>query len=301
MRVLLPALLALLVTIAPPAAAQERQTLGFGRLFTNDGLGDLRDRWRTGAYTVSILRGPEWTGRLPDRPGVILEYRGRAEIVAPANLARPGPGDRRYAGILSAGVHTHFAWAGGEARLGLDIVGTGPATGLGSFQNWVHKALDVPQPDLSNQLPNRVHPMLSGEYGREVTLGGGARLRPFVEAQAGFETLARAGFDLTLGGHGRGALLLRDPVTGLRYAGIRGEPAPGLSAVVGADIARVWDSALLPAPGPAPRGTRTRLRAGLHWQGERSELFWGISRLSPEFAGQPKGQTVGAMRLRLRF
>lgn len=308
MRALIPALVASTLSFAlssglsvAPAAAEGRETLGFGRLFVNDGLGDLRDRWRTGSYTVSLLSGPAWTGALPDRPGVILEYRGRAEIVAPANLARPGAGDRRYAGILSGGVHTHFALAGGEARLGLDLVVTGPATGLGTFQRHIHKAVGVPQPDLSRQLPNRGHPMLSAEYGREVALAGGFRLRPFVEAQLGFETLVRAGADLTVGGYGRSALMLRDPVTGLRYLGVRGEGAPGLSAVIGADVARVGDSALLPAPGPAPSQTRTRLRAGLHWHGARSELFWGVARLSPEFAGQPRGQTVGALRLRLRF
>ncbi|HMO06473.1 MAG TPA: DUF2219 family protein [Paracoccaceae bacterium] len=298
---LLPAFLALLVTIAPPAAAQERQTLGYGRLFVNDGVGDARDRWRTGAYTVSVLRGPDWNGTLPGRPGTILEYRARAEIVAPANLSSPAPGDRRYAGILSGGVHTHFALAGAEARIGLDLVVTGKATGLGSFQKFIHRVVNLPQPDLSQQIPNGIHPMLSAEIGRDIALGPSARLRPFAEAQLGFESLARVGADLTFGRFGSGALMLRDTTTGQRYRGIRGEGAPGVSFVLGGDVARVGDSALLPTPGPAPRDMRSRLRAGLHWQGAKGEAFWGVAWLSPEFEGQQRGQAVGTLRLRLRF
>ena len=46
------------------AAAQDRVTLGWGRLLTNDLLGDGRDRWRTGSYTLSRVRGPAWGGSL---------------------------------------------------------------------------------------------------------------------------------------------------------------------------------------------------------------------------------------------
>ena len=89
----------LLCGLAAPASTQERVTLGWGRMFTNDGLGDLEDRWRTGSYTVSRVRGPSWSGELPGRFGEILEFRARAEIIAPENLTVAAPGDRRYAGI----------------------------------------------------------------------------------------------------------------------------------------------------------------------------------------------------------
>lgn len=282
------------------AQAEGRVVLGFGRLFTNDGLGDMKDRWRTGSYTVSVVTGPVWRGTLPDRPFEILEYRFRGEIAAPANLANPGKDDRRYAGILGLGVHTHFDMGGFETRLGVDVMATGPATGIGRFQGWVHNILDLDDPDLDRQISNGLHPMLSAEIGREFALGG-ARLRPFVEAQAGYETLARAGFDLTFGRFGEGRLMLRDMTTGQRIAGIRRDDLHGVSFVLGGDVARVWDSVLLPEGGPAPEDTRERLRAGVHWQGDRNEVFYGLTWLGPEFEGQPEGQTVGSVRLRLRF
>lgn len=301
MRKALPALLALLLTILPIAAlAEGRAVLGFGRLFTNDGLGDMKDRWRTGSYTVSVVTGPVWRGTLPDRPFEILEYRFRGEIVAPANLSRPGRDDRRYAGVLGLGVHTHFDMGGFETRLGLDVMGTGPSTGIGRFQTWAHNLFDLDKPDLRRQIPNGLHPMLSAELGREFALGG-ARLRPFVEAQAGYETLVRGGFDLTLGQFGQGRVMLRDLTTGQRIAGTRRDDQHGVSLVLGGDIARVWDSVLLPDDGPAAEETRERLRAGLHWQGDRGEMFYGLTWLGREFEGQPNGQTVGSIRLRLRF
>lgn len=299
-------LLALGVTVAlgSSADAQDRTTLGISRLFTNDALGDSHDRWRTASYGLSLLRGPEWTGTLPATPGRILEFRARAEIVAPQNLANPSPRDRRYAGILSFGVHTHAALGAAEARIGADLVVTGPVTGLSGFQHAVHKAISLPLPDTSNQLGNKVYPMISAEIARPYLLSQGVTLRPFVEGQVGFETLIRAGVDLTIGQFGDRALLLRDPVTGQRVAGVRAPEGgkPGVSLTLGGDVAHVGDSALLPAGGAAVlRRDRARLRAGLHWQGRRSEVFYGATWLSPEYEAQPEGQVTGSLQLRLRF
>jgi hypothetical protein len=297
-------LLIWLLLLAAPAIAEDRRTLGFSRLFSNDALGDQHDRWRTGSYGVSILRGPGWNGTLPAAPGVILEYRARAEIVAPANLASPSPRDRRYAGILSFGVHTHVALGAAEARIGADLVVTGPVTGLSGFQRAVHDLTGLPLPDASDQLGDRVYPMLSGEIGRPFRLTDGATFHPFVEGQVGFETLIRIGADLTIGHFGQGALLIRDTVTGQRVAGIRAPDGgkTGLSLTLGGDVARVEKSALLPEGGAAElRRDRSRLRAGLHWQGNRAEVFYGATWLSPEFVAQAEGQVVGSLQLRLRF
>lgn len=295
---------ALVAGVGTAAAAQERKTIGVSRLFVNDALGDQNDRWRTGSYNLSVLRGPDWTGTLPTTPGEILEFRARAEIVAPANLARPSLRDRRYAGILSFGVHTHAALGLAEVRIGADLVGTGPVTGLSVFQREIHDALGLPLPDTSNQLGNHVFPMVSAEVGRPYRLGEGVSFRPFVEGQVGFETLIRAGADLTFGHFGEGALLIRDPVTGQRVAGVRAPEGgkPGVSLTLGGDIAQVGDSALLPEGGAAVlRQDRSRLRAGLHWQGQASDVFYGLAWLSPEYEGQPEGQLVGSLQLRLRF
>ena len=43
------------------------------------------------------------------------------------------------------------------------------------------------------------------------------------------------------------------------------------------------------------------VEAGLRWRGEKSEVFYGVTHLSREFQGQPTGQTVGSLRLKLRF
>ncbi len=161
-------LAALLTTLpaAPPAAAQDRVTLGWGRSFANDGIGDGEDRWRTGAYTVSRVRGPSWAGALPGTAGEILEFRASAQIIAPENLAKAAAWDRRYAGVLSFGLFTHFDAAGIETSLGGGLQLTGKQTGLGWFQTRVHDILGVAEPgDLANQIPNRGYLMLSAEAG----------------------------------------------------------------------------------------------------------------------------------------
>lgn len=270
-------------------------------MFVNDVIGDGEDRWRTGGYTVSWMRGTRWND-LPATMGEVLELRARAEVIAPANLTRPPAGDRRYAGVLALGVHSHFDHHGWDTRLGADLVLIGPQTGLASFQKLIHRLADMPSPRVaSNQIGNRLRPTLSAETGRDLSFGA-VTLRPFVEAQAGVETFVRTGADLTIGHIADGALMLRETVTGQRYRAISGTGAPGLTFVMGGDIARVFDSALLPEDGAAVAGkTRSRLRAGLHWQGEQSEVFYGVTMLGKEFDQQPDPQVTGALSLRFRF
>ncbi len=300
-RLLLAAVLVLQGSVA--ATAQDRVTLGWGRMFTNDAIGDGKDRWLSGTYSVSRLRGPAWNGVLPEMPGEVLELRGFSAIIAPSSLALPAVQDRRYAGILSFGVHTHFAWAGNEVALGGDLVLTGPQNGVGRFQKWTHNMLGLQEPlVLEDQIGNAVYPSLVAEVGRAISLGGLGQVRPFVEVRAGLETMVRVGGDLTLGRFGKDALLLRDPATGQRYRGIEGARDKGLSLTLGGDLARVFDSALLPAGEAATMSEeRLRLRAGLQWQGERASTFYGVTYLSPEFDEQPEGQVVGALSLALRF
>jgi len=108
------------------------------------------------------------------------------------------------------------------------------------------------------------------------------------------------GADLTVGSFGKGAVMVRDGVTGQRYRAAASTLAPGLSVVAGGDVTRVFSSVLL-NDGPAPEATRTRLRAGLHWQGARASAFYGVTWLSPEFQGQDEGQTLGSVTFNLRF
>ena len=289
--------------LAPAAGAQDRTSIGYGRLVTNDLIGDGQDRWQTGSIASSRVRGPYWQGQLPQTPFELLEYRLGAQIMAPANLTAPAEPDRPYAGALSVGLHTHFDARGFDMSMGGDLVVTGPQTGLSAFQTALHDALDIAPASgavKDGQVGNRVHPTLVAEAARDLSFGP-LDLRPFAELRWGAETLARAGLDLRFGPLGEGELWVRDPVTGQRYRTVLQDGA-GLGVVFGADVARVTDSVLLPERGGLEReDLRSRVRAGLHWQGETASAFYGLTWLSEEFEGQPEGQVLGSVRLKLAF
>lgn len=304
-----PAMRKLLVTVmfvvlsgAMPAMAQDRVVLGFGRLFSNDASGDGHDRWRTGGTVISVLRGPAWDAALPAAPGEVLEFRLRADIIAPGSLTAPAPGDRRYAGTIALGLHTHFSMGQAEASVGADLVVIGPQTGLGRFQTRAHEVLGMDVPTvLGDQIGNQLRPTLVFEVGQSFRLGDHVTLRPFMEAQAGAETLLRAGGDVVIGGAWDGALMLRDQGTGQRYQGIAGANK-GLSFTMGGDVARMFGSAYLPTGGAAVLSVhRERLRAGVAWQGAKADAFYGLTYLSPEFEGQDEGQVLGSVRVDFKF
>ncbi|MYM54996.1 lipid A-modifier LpxR family protein [Thalassovita mangrovi] len=292
-----------LLTLTSQADAGERVRLGYGRLINNDFIGDTQDRWRSGSVASSRIYGTGWDGELPDRFGELLEFRFGGEIIGPDNLVSPAAGDRPFAGILSFGMHTHYQQRKAEISMGLDMVMTGPMTGLDDFQTTLHDVLGVEEASdttLGGQIGNGVHPTFVMELGREYMLGQAA-FRPFVETRIGVETMLRAGADITIGQIGRGELLVRDPVSGQRYRTMQNS-APGRTFVIGADIAHVTDSAYLPASrGYALTDSRQRLRAGVHWQGEKSSGFYGVTWLGEEFEGQSEGQVVGSIRLNLDF
>lgn len=201
MKKLVIALCALMSMTGSAASAQERVTLGWGRLFTNDVFGDTRDRWRTGSYALSRVRGAEWSGALPATPGEILEFRAVGETIAPADLVSPDPSDRRYVGSLTLGLHTQFDWQGFETSMGVNLVATGERTGASRMQGRIHDWLGLPEPQVfGDQIGNHVYPTALVELGRRMDLPGGA-LRPFVEAQAGVEDFVRLGADLSFGGY----------------------------------------------------------------------------------------------------
>lgn len=288
----------------PPAAQSARKTLGWGRLFNNDVFGDFKDRWRSSAYTISMVRGPEWTGSLPSSFGRVLEYRFRADHVTPQFLHAPDANDRRYAAMLSLGLHSHSQWRGNEVALGADMVVIGPQTGLSALQDALHDKIGLKDgaPSYNAQFGNAVVFSGTGEVGRTMQVRENLALRPFVEGQVGFENLARVGMDVTVGNLGKGGLLLRDGTTGQRYSAVQTAQGMGLSLTLGGDLAAVGSSYLLPAGGSVTASkTRSRLRAGVNWQGEKSFIFVGVTHLSKEFEEQPEGQTVGSVSLMVRF
>lgn len=294
-----------LLALAPLVArAEDQVALGWGRMFDNDVLADGQDRWHTGSYSISQVRGYAWRGSLPTQMFDLWEIKVEGAIITPENLVDPSPEDRRYAGLLTFGVHTQQQWQGMETNVGLDLVFTGPQTGVSRFQNNIHNLVGMASGDASfeNQIGNGVYPTLSGEVGRSYGLGPGVSIRPFADAIAGIETLARVGADLTFGHFGEGSVMLRDDTTGQRYRAVAGDRVTGLSFVAGADFAYVWNSELLPAGGAAVMSdTRERARLGVQWQGKTNAVFYGLTYLGPEFDSQPSGQVVGSLNIQLQF
>lgn len=287
-----------------PVAAQDapRGFVGLSRLFNNDVIGDGKDRWRTGSYQASLTWG-HFEDRLPDRPFALMEYRLRAEIIAPEDLSRATAfPDRPYAGVIGLGAFTHFTRAETEISLGGELAFVGPSTGLGRFQTWAHERLSVQTPAmLSEQLPDRVYPTLHAAVARRLSVGE-AVVRPFGELQAGLETFARVGVDVLIGASYRNNFFIREPVTGHLMTNVRDSDDRSWGFVMGGDLAGVAHSNLLPGGrGYDVRSTRVRARAGVAYQGENSGVFYGLTYLGPEFEGQSEGQMTGSLHLRFNF
>lgn len=285
------------------AFAEEGHTVTVGRLFTNDFLGDGQDRWHTGSYVVSAITATRPWPELPPKPGELLEWRFRAEIIAPANTGRPGPTDRRYVGNLSVGVHTHYARQNWQTSFGFDLVAIGPSTGLSDFQQAVHSIIgNHIDAAANNQLTDSVHPTVLVETGRLFSLTEKSYVRPFFEAQAGVETFLRTGIDIAIGDGCAGGLRIRDVTTGHRYRTSTCTDDRGATLMIGADVAKVFDSAYLPsADGYDTTDIRGRVRFGMEWSGEHGSVFYGLTYLGREFEGQPEGQLVGALNVKLAF
>lgn len=301
MRRLIALLFAATLT-SGPALAQDSQTLGYGRLFSNDFFGDRSDRWRSGSYQFSILRGTEWTGVLPSQPGQILEYRLRSEIISPSSGTGP-VGDRPYVGALSAGVHSPFSLGPLDASVGLELTAVGPQTNVSDFQEGFHNLFSLPAPvGASQQLDNAVFITGLAEIAWPVRVSETLTLRPFIEAQAGAEDLVRLGGDIIVGTVGHGDLMVRDTVSGQLIRGVEA-PIRGASLLVGGDWAQVGGSVYLPEnQGFEAEQQRFRLRAGVHWQiAEEISIFYGATYLSEEFVGQSEGQVIGGLKLNFNF
>ncbi len=288
-----------------PVVADDWVTLGHGRLFTNDKFGDDDDRWRTGSLQFSVLRGREGTIARPANFGEMVEYRFGNALITSSNLTNPGPEDRRYAGLFSLGMHSHFTDGALEFSLGGDLYITGPQTGLGQFHVGVHEALGMVPPSaiaLANQIGDGFYPTALVEIARPYQFSGKLALRPYLETQAGIESYARIGVDMLIGSKWQQGVFLRDITTGILYQATSGTPAPGFSMLIGGDMAHVFGSALLPAAdGYQLTGSRNRLRVGVNYQGEKASLFYGLTWLGREFEAQPEGQVVGSLRIGISF
>ncbi len=290
-------------SLFPPAS--NRRHVGHGRLFTNDFLGDRKDRWRSGSYSASrAWAWEEWQGQAPTSFGNLLELRFGGQIMTPEHLRAYVPSDRPWAGQLFFGLHTHWSQGETQFNLGGDIVMIGPQTQLDHIQKLLHDIFGAPIPSnavLSRQIQNQIIPTVSGEVGQPIALGTSSRLRPFAEFRVGDESLLRVGADFTWGSFGLDELLARDSFTGNRYRVVRQE-VPGVSFVLGADMAKVFDSVYLPSNrGYNLTDSRDRIRAGFHWQGDGRSVFYGATWMGKEFKGQRAEQIVGSVRLQFQF
>lgn len=289
----------------PVARLLNRKPLGYGRLTTNDLIGDGHDRWRTGSVTSSRVYGyKSWSGRAPAQLGQLLETRIQGQIIAPVSLQRVDSSDRPYATALSFGLHTHASSGGFDYTLGADLVVIGPQTQLDGLQTALHDLLGIPGPSagvLGQQIGNKIRLTAVGEIGRTYRFGQAVELRPFGEFRVGDETLVRVGADLLIGSVGRGELFARESISGQRYRVIY-QSRPGYSLMMGADIAYVSQSVYLPeGRGYSLTSHRDRVRIGINWQGKRASAFYGVTYLGKEFEGQPEGQIVGSIRVKMRF
>lgn len=140
----------------------------------------------------------------------------------------------------------------------------GDSTGLGSFQRSIHQELDITEPSaavLNNQIANAIYPTIHAGVSKSLR-SDKTLIRPFIEAQAGAETLVR----------------------------------------VGADAAYIVDSNYLPNSGASKfEEFRPRARAGLVYQTTKFDAFYGVSWLGKEFETQPDDQIVGSLSFRLSF
>ena len=289
---------------APAVAQGDTGFQGAGWIGSNDQYGDGEDRWRTASLTISLLYGSGWSGLAPERFGELFEVRLHGEIIAPSNLSDPAPDDRRYAGVLGFGLHSHAHIGETDYRIGADLVVIGPQTGLGDLQERSHDLIPnqpSPGPALDDQIGDTLRLAVSAEAARSLDLGGVTRLRPFVGGRIGDETFARIGADLIVGSWGLDGLILRDTVTGQLYQG-REDAGDGFSLVLGGDVASVASSVFLPDGGAAELSpVRSRVRAGVYWQRGGLTLNYGLTWLGTEFDSQPEGQMLGSASLRLVF
>jgi hypothetical protein len=284
------------------AEPSDEKKVQFSSVFTNDFLGDGKDRWRSSSLDISMTFGAGDLGVLPTSAFERFELRFRSEIISPANLTTPAANDRQYAGVLGLGAFTHFQKNAYDIYYGGELVFVGDATGVGSFHDSAHDALSSASPSaavLNAQVPNAIYPTVHAGISKSYR-SDNRLIRPFAEAQAGAETLVRVGADAIFGTAMINDFLLRDSVSGQVVTHSKSDNSKGFGFLVGADAAYVADSNYLPNSGTTSlENFRPRARAGAVFQSQKIDAFYGVTWLGKEFASQPDSQVVGTVSLRL--
>ena len=293
-----------LLTAATGAQATDYAYVGQGRLLNNDFFGDGHDRWRTGGYILSLTYGRDGRLSAGSDPFDLMEFRIRAEAIAPRGLSGTKSRDRAFVGLWSLGAHSHQSLGDFDLSYGVDLVATGPQTGIMDIHESIHDALNAQPIDANvreNQVENGFYPTATAEIAREFPLGS-TMVRPFAEIIYGVEDIARIGADVTIGALNADVAFGRDPVTGHRFK-LAESNETGMSVIFGADYAVVGQSAYFPDDfGVSATSDRLRGRAGIVWQFTPDmSAFYGLTYLSEEYKGQTEGQLVGSLKLNLNF
>lgn len=298
--VLLLTLLLTFVANTKKAQAQGLTFAGHSTLAHNDMLGDGHDRWRTGGYVKALFfRGKHRS----------YEFRGRLELITPYRLDDGARADRPSTDLIGFGVFAHERYRDINLKYGVEAVLTN--TGLLGLQEAFHRIGGFDGGFMTSENSDaegarRFYVAASAEVSKEFRLGRVGAFRPFVEAEIGFENFLRLGGDIALNASGFSPLVSRDPVTGFLVptkSDIRKSHSSRakVSAYLGADISILDGSALFSGSQTQSKHLRNRLRAGVIVGGKMHQFFYGITRLSKEFEGQPEAQYLGSLSYSIRF
>lgn len=189
------------MTAVQVAADTGYDYLGYGRLVTNDLLGDGKDRWRTGSVSAFRMYVQEDVDLKHLKLGQAVELRTHFEVVAPSDLQDDSGGDRPWGGAISLGLHSPFHYGSLQMSLGADVHVIGQNSGLTGFQQDLHKGLGIKHAGdavSNNQIKDEIVMGGAAEAAYPIGLSDRVQARPYGEVRAGLEDVARVGMDVFL-------------------------------------------------------------------------------------------------------
>ena len=289
-----------LSTSAQAGGAQGMEYSGSVGSFSNDAIGDGRDRWQSASYQRSFIFDKNDAGMMQQ-----IELRGRAQIVSPWTSSRQEQ-DRPYSSVLGFGAFAHGDLIGLESHVGGEIVVQGDHTGLPAFQSGAHDFLGLdksydPENTSDEHVSDRV--TVRGEAGLAKSFRPfeGVLFRPYGFIAIGADESATIGMDVVLGSLAQSSSWTRDHVTG-QLLTHQADTKEGFSFVAGIDATRVLSSMHIPEESAvAPEVTQTRARIGAQLYVGAADVFFGQTWLSEGFVGQSDTQRVGTLSVSFNF
>ena len=324
--------------VALPAAAQagdadetfrwlsETDSILTEGVLWDDTFGDGKDRYKSGGLTQSLV--------FPERvfsderwfPGyaAAIEIQGRAFVATPDDTSRIDPADRPYAQYAGVGVHlrltgspdrlTDDLTASTEDRIGVEIGWQGDPLPLFDIQEAIHARTGMgplaqsPANVLGSEL------LVNAELRRTWRIHGDHdgydfQYAPYVHASAGMrENAVRLGSDFIIGSSLEARTWNSDLAVGALIPG-GSRPRGGFHwlAWIGGDVGVVASDALLDGgfgrngPSVEREAVTARARAGVMVEYEDLAVSYSLTWLSPEFRGQPSGQVIGAVQIKIDF